>query len=202
MFEDVVFSLAKKEKEQERRQRERNCLYLAKIFKRMESINFRTTWVEVSGCGLQSVYFIRVTSYSQAMELLGENRTFKKDDELQGEWCMTLLLPLPPSPSPCPHSPPPSNPSFTSLSPFPLPFPPSFSLPHPPLSPSPCPSQLSLSLPPSLPISLAMDKEDMLITFEDHIRRLEQGEEEIKRRDKDRERRGQRKNRDSFIVSV
>ena len=48
VFEDVVFSLSKKEKEQERKQRERNCLYLAKIFKRMAGINFLTTWAEVS----------------------------------------------------------------------------------------------------------------------------------------------------------
>ena len=49
VFEDVVFALAKKEKEQERRQRERNCLYLAKILNRMgNSITYRTTWGEVS----------------------------------------------------------------------------------------------------------------------------------------------------------
>ena len=48
VFEDVVFSLAKKEKEQERRQRERNCLYLAKILKRLSGISFCTTWAEVS----------------------------------------------------------------------------------------------------------------------------------------------------------
>ena len=53
VFEDVIFSLDKKEKEQERMQRERNCLYLAKIFRRMPSINYRTTWAEVRvrGCG-------------------------------------------------------------------------------------------------------------------------------------------------------
>lgn len=48
VFEDVVFSLAKKEKEQERRQRERNCLYLAKILTRMGGVNHRTTWAEVN----------------------------------------------------------------------------------------------------------------------------------------------------------
>lgn len=48
VFEDVVFSLAKKEKEQERRQRERNSLYLAKILTRLGGINYRTTWAEVS----------------------------------------------------------------------------------------------------------------------------------------------------------
>ena len=67
VFEDVIFSLAAKEKEQEKRQRERNTLYLAKIFKRMESITYRTSWAE-------------------AFDLLSENRTFKKDDELQSKW--------------------------------------------------------------------------------------------------------------------
>ena len=47
VFEDVIFSLAKKEQEQERKQRERNCLYLAKILKRMPAVTFCTTWAEV-----------------------------------------------------------------------------------------------------------------------------------------------------------
>lgn len=34
--------------EQERQQRERNCHALAKIFKKMPSITYRTTWAEVS----------------------------------------------------------------------------------------------------------------------------------------------------------
>ncbi len=51
VFEDVVFSLAKKEKEQEKRQRERNCLYLAKILKRMDGVTQRSTWAEASGHG-------------------------------------------------------------------------------------------------------------------------------------------------------
>ena len=46
-----------------------------------------------------------------------------------------------------------------------------------------------------------MDKEDMLITFEDHIRQLEMEEDEAKQKEKDREKRGQRKNRDAFLVS-
>lgn len=54
------------------------------------------------------------------------------------------------------------------------------------------------SLFPSL--SLVMDKEDMLLTFEDHIRKLEQEEEENKMKDKERERRNQRKKRDHFQV--
>ncbi len=47
VFEDVTFSLAKKEKEQEEMQRERNSLYLAKILSRMTSINHHTSWIEV-----------------------------------------------------------------------------------------------------------------------------------------------------------
>ena len=47
VFEDVIFYLSKKEKEQEDMQRERNCLYLAKILRRMTSISYRTTWAEV-----------------------------------------------------------------------------------------------------------------------------------------------------------
>lgn len=47
-----------------------------------------------------------------------------------------------------------------------------------------------------------MDKEDQLITFEDHIRRLEREEEDSKLREKERERRKHRKNRDAFQVRV
>lgn len=47
-----------------------------------------------------------------------------------------------------------------------------------------------------------MDKEDVLLTFEEHIRSLEKEEEVNKQRDKDRERRTFRKNRDSFQVGV
>ena len=34
--------------ELERQQRERNCVYLAKIFKSMKNITYRTTWAEVA----------------------------------------------------------------------------------------------------------------------------------------------------------
>lgn len=47
----------------------------------------------------------------------------------------------------------------------------------------------------------AMDKEDALIVFEDHIRELEREEEEDKEREKRRKKRQERKNRDSFTVS-
>ena len=46
---------------------------------------------------------------------------------------------------------------------------------------------------------LAMDKEDALIVFEDHIRELEKEEEEEREKEKKRIKRNQRKNRDSFI---
>ena len=45
---------------------------------------------------------------------------------------------------------------------------------------------------------LAMDKEDALITFEDHIRELEKEEELEKEKEKKRVKRQQRKNRDAF----
>ncbi|XP_059477896.1 pre-mRNA-processing factor 40 homolog A [Neocloeon triangulifer] len=45
---------------------------------------------------------------------------------------------------------------------------------------------------------LAMDKEDALIVFEDHIRELEKEEEEEKEREKKRTKRQQRKNRERF----
>lgn len=47
---------------------------------------------------------------------------------------------------------------------------------------------------------LAMDKEDALIVFEQHIRELEHEEEEERERSKRRMKRLQRKNRDSFLV--
>ncbi len=40
----------------------------------------------------------------------------------------------------------------------------------------------------------------MLVTFEEHIRRLEKDEDESKQRERERERRKQRKNRDSFLA--
>jgi len=47
---------------------------------------------------------------------------------------------------------------------------------------------------------LAMDKEDALITFEDHIRELEKEVDSEKEREKKRVKRQQRKNRDAFIA--
>merc|ERR1719369_1202359 len=47
---------------------------------------------------------------------------------------------------------------------------------------------------------LAMDKEDALITFEDHIRELEKDVDQEKEVEKKRTKRQQRKNRDAFIA--
>ncbi len=47
---------------------------------------------------------------------------------------------------------------------------------------------------------VAMDKEDALVVFEQHIRELEHEEEEERERGKRRIKRLQRKNRDSFLV--
>lgn len=47
VFEDVLFSLGEKEKEQERQQKERNCQLLSKIFDSMDSLSYRTTWAQV-----------------------------------------------------------------------------------------------------------------------------------------------------------
>ena len=49
-------------------------------------------------------------------------------------------------------------------------------------------------------VAIEMDKEDMLVVFEDHIRRLEKEEEGNRQRDRERERRTYRKNRDMFLV--
>ena len=46
---------------------------------------------------------------------------------------------------------------------------------------------------------LAMDKEDALIVFEDHIRELEKEEEQEKEKERKRIKRSQRKNRDAMI---
>ena len=46
-----------------------------------------------------------------------------------------------------------------------------------------------------------MDKEDMLMAYEDHIRALEQEQVEEKQKEKNKKRRQQRKNREGFLVS-
>ncbi len=47
-----------------------------------------------------------------------------------------------------------------------------------------------------------MDKDDMLVAFEEHIRSLEKEEDINKQRDRERERRTYRKNRDAFQVNM
>lgn len=49
-------------------------------------------------------------------------------------------------------------------------------------------------------VAAAMDKEDALVVFEQHIRELETEEEEERERAKRRTKRLQRKNRDSYLV--
>ena len=49
-------------------------------------------------------------------------------------------------------------------------------------------------------VTSGMDKEDALIAFEEHMRTLEQEEEDEKQREKNRVRRQQRKNREGFLV--
>jgi pre-mRNA-processing factor 40 len=108
VFEDVVFFLGEKEKEQERKQKERNCSLLAKILDSIDGITYKTTW-------------------AQGYKILQDNSSFQADDELQ-----------------------------------------------------------------------VMDKEDILITFENHIRKLEKEDMDSKRKEREWQRRQQRKNRECF----
>ena len=48
VFDDVVFFLAKKEKEEEKELRSRNRKLMTEIYHSMASITYRTTWSEVS----------------------------------------------------------------------------------------------------------------------------------------------------------
>ena len=48
VFEDVVFFLAKKEKEEEKEQRAHNRKLMLQVYNTMSSITYRTTWAEVS----------------------------------------------------------------------------------------------------------------------------------------------------------
>ncbi|XP_069472534.1 pre-mRNA-processing factor 40 homolog A isoform X3 [Ambystoma mexicanum] len=108
IYDDVLFFLAKREKEQAKQLRKRNWEALKNILDNMANVTYCTTW-------------------SEAQQYLMDNPTFAEDEELQN-----------------------------------------------------------------------MDKEDALICFEEHIRALEKEEEEEKQRGLLRERRRQRKNRESF----
>uniref|UniRef100_A0A670YLF1 Pre-mRNA-processing factor 40 homolog A n=1 Tax=Pseudonaja textilis TaxID=8673 RepID=A0A670YLF1_PSETE len=110
IYEDVLFFLAKKEKEQAKQLRKRNWEALKNILDNMANVTYSTTW-------------------SEAQQYLMDNPTFAEDEELQN-----------------------------------------------------------------------MDKEDALICFEEHIRALEKEEEEEKQKGLLRERRRQRKNRESFQI--
>lgn len=48
VFEDVVFFLAKKEKEEEKEQRAHNRKLMLTVYSTMPAITYRTTWAEVS----------------------------------------------------------------------------------------------------------------------------------------------------------
>ena len=48
VFEDVVFFLAKKEKEEEKEQRAHNRKLMLTVYSTMSNITYRTTWAEVS----------------------------------------------------------------------------------------------------------------------------------------------------------
>ncbi|KAJ8939504.1 hypothetical protein NQ314_011119 [Rhamnusium bicolor] len=110
IYEDVMFSLAKREKEEAKVLKKRNMKKLAEVLECMTKINYDTTW-------------------SEAQVLLLENNSFKNDVNL-----------------------------------------------------------------------LAMDKEDALIVFEEHIRVLEKEQMEEKEREKRRLKRQCRKNRDQFLA--
>ncbi|XP_063929657.1 pre-mRNA-processing factor 40 homolog A isoform X2 [Zophobas morio] len=110
IYEDVVFTLAKREKEEAKVLKKRNMKKLAEVLDSMTKINYDTTW-------------------SEAQVLLLANTAFKNDVNL-----------------------------------------------------------------------LAMDKEDALIVFEEHIRVLEKEQVEEKEREKKRMKRQCRKNRDQFLA--
>lgn len=110
IYEDVIFALAKREKEEAKILKKRNMKKLAEVLDNMTEINYDTTW-------------------SEAQVMLLGNNAFKNDVNL-----------------------------------------------------------------------LAMDKEDALIVFEEHIRVLEKEEVEEKEREKKRMKRQCRKNRDQFLA--
>ncbi|XP_053554281.1 pre-mRNA-processing factor 40 homolog A [Bombina bombina] len=110
IYEDVMFYLAKKEKEQAKQLRKRNWEALKNILDNMANVTYCTTW-------------------SEAQQYLMDNPTFAEDEELQN-----------------------------------------------------------------------MDKEDALICFEQHIRALEKEEDDEKQKGSLRDKRRQRKNRESFQV--
>lgn len=110
IYEDVMFTLAKREKEEAKVQKKRNMKRLAEVLDSMPKITYDTTW-------------------SEAQAMLLDNAEFKNDVNL-----------------------------------------------------------------------LAMDKEDALIAFEEHIRQLEKEYVEEKEQEKKRHKRQCRKNRDKFLA--
>ena len=47
IYDDVIFALAKKEKEDEKKLRARNLEYMLEVFSNISSITYRTLWSEV-----------------------------------------------------------------------------------------------------------------------------------------------------------
>lgn len=110
IYEDVIFSLSKREKEEAKVTKRKNMKRLAEVLDNMTHVRHNTTWAE-------------------AQMMLLENGAFKNDVNL-----------------------------------------------------------------------LAMDKEDALVVFEQHIRDMEREEVEEKERERRRTKRQQRKNRDQFLA--
>ena len=70
LYEDVVFFLAKKEKEESKALRKRNIEAMNAILDSMPNVTFRTTWTE-------------------CQQHLMENPTFAEDEELMSEYLAT-----------------------------------------------------------------------------------------------------------------
>lgn len=71
IYDDVLFSLAKREKEEAKALKRRNMKKLAEVLDNMTDVTFQTTWTE-------------------AQALLLENETFKHDVDLLGKFIETL----------------------------------------------------------------------------------------------------------------
>ena len=104
LFEDVLFFLAKKEKEDEKKLHMYNKQYLMDTFAKLDGLTHRTLWSEV---GIPATVFISVQilyhSLSkdvickffdffnfQAQEMLKD--IFKGDDKIQGEMISIITL--------------------------------------------------------------------------------------------------------------
>lgn len=73
VFDDVLFFLAKKEKEEQKALRKRNMKSLGEILDSMTSVIYKTTWQETQ-------------------QLLLENPVFSEDTELLGKYFHRILI--------------------------------------------------------------------------------------------------------------